>query len=143
MLAGARAVQGAFGALLAPSTLSLLNTTFTRPSERNRAFGVYGAIAGSGASLGLLLGGALTQWLDWRAVMYINVGFAAIALSGALTLLPSQPREVQSLDLPGVLAVGLGLFALVFGLANAETAGWTAPRDARCWSSSARAVHLY
>jgi EmrB/QacA subfamily drug resistance transporter len=127
MLAGARAVQGAFGALLAPSTLSLLNTTFTRPSERNRAFGVYGAIAGSGASLGLLLGGALTQWLDWRAVMYINVGFAATALSGALTLLPSQPREVQSLDLPGVLAVGLGLFALVFGLANAETAGWTAP----------------
>jgi EmrB/QacA subfamily drug resistance transporter len=127
MLAGARAVQGAFGALLAPSTLSLLNTTFTRPSERNRAFGVYGAIAGSGASLGLLLGGALTQWLDWRAVMYINVGFAAIALSGALSLLRSQPREVQSLDIPGVLAVGLGLFALVYGLANAETAGWTAP----------------
>ncbi len=127
MLAGARAVQGAFGALLAPSTLSLLNTTFTRPSERNRAFGVYGAIAGSGASLGLLLGGALTQWLDWRAVMYINVGFAAIALSGALVLLRSQPREVQSLDIPGVLAVGLGLFALVYGLANAETAGWTAP----------------
>jgi EmrB/QacA subfamily drug resistance transporter len=127
MLAGARAVQGAFGALLAPSTLSLLNTTFTRPSERNRAFGVYGAIAGSGASLGLLLGGALTQWLDWRAVMYINVGFAAIALSGALILLRSQPREVQSLDIRGVLAVGLGLFALVYGLANAETAGWTAP----------------
>jgi EmrB/QacA subfamily drug resistance transporter len=127
MLAGARAVQGAFGALLAPSTLSLLNTTFTRPSERNRAFGVYGAIAGSGASLGLLLGGALTQWLDWRAVMYINVGFAAIALAGALMLLRSQPREVQSLDIPGVLAVGLGLFALVYGLANAETAGWTAP----------------
>jgi EmrB/QacA subfamily drug resistance transporter len=127
MLAGARAVQGAFGALLAPSTLSLLNTTFARPSERNRAFGVYGAIAGSGASLGLLLGGALTQWLDWRAVMYINVGFAAIALSGALSLLRSQPREVQSLDIPGVLAVGLGLFALVYGLANAETAGWTAP----------------
>jgi EmrB/QacA subfamily drug resistance transporter len=127
MLAGARAIQGAFGALLAPSTLSLLNTTFTRPSERNRAFGVYGAIAGSGASLGLLLGGALTQWLDWRAVMYINVGFAAIALSGALVLLRSQQREVQSLDVPGVLAVGLGLFALVYGLANAETAGWTAP----------------
>jgi EmrB/QacA subfamily drug resistance transporter len=127
MLAGARAVQGAFGALLAPSTLSLLNTTFTRSSERNRAFGVYGAIAGSGASLGLLLGGALTQWLDWRAVMYINVGFAAIALSGALILLRSQAREIQSLDIPGVLAVGLGLFALVYGLANAEAAGWTAP----------------
>jgi EmrB/QacA subfamily drug resistance transporter len=126
MLVAARAVQGAFGALLAPSTLSLLNTTFAQPSERNRAFGVYGAIAGSGASLGLLLGGALTQWLDWRAVMYINVGFAAIALFGALILLRSQAREVQSLDIRGVLAVGLGLFAVVYGLANAETAGWTA-----------------
>jgi EmrB/QacA subfamily drug resistance transporter len=127
MLAGARAVQGAFGALLAPSALSLLTTTFTRPSERNRAFGVYGAIAGSGAALGLLLGGALTQWFDWRVVLFINVGFAAIALSGALTLLRGEPRKGEALDIPGVLAVGLGLFAIVYGLSNAETSSWTAP----------------
>jgi EmrB/QacA subfamily drug resistance transporter len=128
MLAAARAVQGAFGALLAPSALSLLTTTFTEPAERNKAFGVYGAIAGGGASLGLLLGGALTQWLDWRAVMYINVVFAAVALAGALTLLRSQPAQSQpGLDVPGVLSVGVGLFGLVFGLSNAETTSWTDP----------------
>src|SRR5260370_9399082 len=98
MLAGARAVHGAFGALLAPSTLSLLNTTFTRSSERNRAFGVYGAIAGSGASLGLLLGGALTQWLDWRAVRYIKGGVAPLPFSGPLLLLPCHSPEVRTLD---------------------------------------------
>jgi EmrB/QacA subfamily drug resistance transporter len=128
MLAAARAVQGAFGALLAPSALSLLTTTFTEGSERNKAFGVYGAIAGSGASLGLLLGGVLTQFLDWRAVMYINVVFAAVALTGALTLLRQQPVQSQPrIDIPGVLSVGIGLFAVVFGLSNAETSGWRDP----------------
>src|SRR5438445_13788417 len=77
MLVGARAVQGAFGALLAPAALSLLTTTFTDRAERARAFGLYGAIAGSGASLGLLLGGALTELLNWRYTMYINLVFAA------------------------------------------------------------------
>lgn len=76
MLAAARAFQGAFGALLAPSALSLLTTTFTEPSERDRAFGVYAAIAGSGASIGLLLGGVLTQSLNWRFSMYVNAVFA-------------------------------------------------------------------
>src|ERR1700744_4495721 len=82
MLAVARAFQGAFGALLAPAALSLLTTTFTETTERNKAFGIFGAIAGSGASVGLLIGGILTQYLDWRAVMYVNVVFAIVAVSG-------------------------------------------------------------
>jgi MFS family permease len=125
MLAAARAFQGAFGALLAPAALSLLTTTFTQTSERNKAFGIYGAIAGSGASVGLLLGGLLTQYLDWRAVMYVNVVFAVIAVSGAVTLLRNQaPSTKPRIDIPGVATVSLGLFALVYGFNHAQTTSW-------------------
>jgi EmrB/QacA subfamily drug resistance transporter len=126
MLAAARAVQGAFAALLAPSALSLLTTTFTTPSDRSKAIGVYGAIAGSGASIGLLLGGTLTQVLDWRAVMYVNVVIAVIAGAGALALLPShRPGGRPRLDVAGALSVTAGLFAIVFGFSEAETTSWT------------------
>ena len=128
MLAISRAFQGAFGALLAPAALSLLTTTFTETSERNKAFGIFGAIAGSGASVGLLLGGLLTQALDWRAVMYVNLVFAVIAVSGAVVLLHNQaPATKPRLDIPGVMTVSAGLFALVFGFNHAETTSWSNP----------------
>jgi EmrB/QacA subfamily drug resistance transporter len=132
MLLIARVVQGAFGALLAPATLSLLTTTFRIPAERTKAMGIYGGIAGAGASVGLLLGGVLTEYLDWRWVMYVNVLIAAIALAGGLTLLvhiatPERPK----LDLIGTLLAGVGLFALVYGFSNASmssgSSGWTQP----------------
>jgi EmrB/QacA subfamily drug resistance transporter len=126
MLAGARAFQGAFGALLAPAALSLLTTTFTDTGERNKAFGIYGAIAGSGASVGLLLGGLLTQYLDWRFSMYVNLVFAAVAVSGAITLLHNQAPAVKPrIDIPGVLTVTSGLFALVYGFNHAQTTSWS------------------
>ena len=125
MLAAARALQGAFGALLAPSALSLLTTTFTEPSERAKAFGVFSAIAGSGASIGLLLGGILTQSLNWRYSMYVNLVFAFITVAGALTLVHnSRPQTRPRLDIPGTLAVSCGLFALVFGFSHAQTTSW-------------------
>jgi EmrB/QacA subfamily drug resistance transporter len=125
MLATARAFQGAFGALLAPAALSLLTTTFTETSERNKAFGIFGAIAGSGASVGLLLGGLLTQYLDWRFSMYVNSVFAAIAGSGAAVLLHNQAPTVKpALDIPGVATVSLGLLALVYGFNHAQTTSW-------------------
>ncbi len=125
MLTAARTLQGAFGALLAPAALSLLTTTFTEPSERNKAFGVFGAIAGSGASVGLLLGGVLTQTLSWRFAMYVNLVFATVAVIGALRLLDNEaPARKPKLDVPGILAVSGGLFALVFGFAHAQTASW-------------------
>jgi len=128
MLAISRAFQGAFGALLAPAALSLLTTTFTETSERNKAFGIFGAIAGSGASVGLLLGGLLTQALDWRAVMYVNLVFAVIAVSGAVMLLHNQaPATKPRVDIPGVMTVSAGLFALVFGFNHAETTSWSNP----------------
>src|SRR3954469_12843047 len=93
VLVVARALQGGFAALLAPAALSLLATTFTVPSERNKAFGVYGAIAGSGSAVGLLLGGILTEWLSWRWCLFVNLFFAAIATFGAVSLLYNVAAE--------------------------------------------------
>lgn len=124
----ARAAQGLFGALLAPAALSLLTTTFTDPAERGKAFGVFGAIAGAGAGVGLLLGGVLTEYLSWRWCLYVNLFFAIPAAIGALTLFHGRAAGVKpKLDIPGTIAVSLGLFALVYGFSNAETNGWGAP----------------
>jgi EmrB/QacA subfamily drug resistance transporter len=129
VLVVARALQGAFAALLAPAALSLLTTTFTIPEERNRAFGVFGVIAGSGAAVGLVLGGALTQYLDWRWSMFINVLLAVPAALAALRLLAADAPAASGsrIDVLGTLTATIGLFALVFGFSNAETDGWGAP----------------
>jgi EmrB/QacA subfamily drug resistance transporter len=128
MLVTARACQGFFAALLAPSALSLLTTTFTDMKERAKAFGVYGAVAASGSGLGLLLGGALTSYLSWRWCLYVNLLFAAIGITGGVLLLGRQPRTRGArLDIPGVAAVSGGMFCLVFGFSNASTHGWHTP----------------
>src|ERR1700736_6734558 len=106
MLVTARACQGAFAALLVPSALSLLTTTFTEQKDRGRAFAVYGAIAGAGGAVGLLLGGALTEYLSWRWTLYVNLLFAGVAFTGGALLLKRQPSPVKPrLDIPGVLLV--------------------------------------
>ncbi len=128
MLVGARALQGAFGALLAPSALSLLTVTFAGSPDRAKAFGIFGAIAGGGASVGLLLGGVLTQTLSWRWCLYVNVLIALPTVFVALRLLVNHPPEGRPrIDVPGVLLACGGLFALVFGFSNAETHSWTTP----------------
>jgi EmrB/QacA subfamily drug resistance transporter len=125
VLVAARALQGVFGALLAPAALSLLTTTFTAPDERNKAFGVFGAIAGSGAAVGLLLGGVLTEWLSWRWCLYVNLAFAGVAVFGALSLLRNEvPADKPRLDLPGTLTASAGLFALVYGFSHAAETSW-------------------
>ncbi|MEQ0563739.1 MFS transporter [Amycolatopsis sp. NEAU-NG30] len=128
MLLVARAAQGVFGALLAPAALSLLTTTFTDPKERGRAFGVFGAIGGGGAAIGLLLGGVLTEYLDWRWCMFVNIVFAVVAFVGGAILLRRQEAEGPrpKLDLPGTVTASAGLFALVYGFANAESDSWSA-----------------
>jgi EmrB/QacA subfamily drug resistance transporter len=128
MLVAARACQGMFGAFLAPSALSLLTTTFTDPKDRGKAFGVFGAVAGAGGAVGLLLGGVLTEYLSWRWCLYVNLFFAAFAVLGGLLLLKRQPSARRPrLDLPGVLAVSSGMFCLVYGFANAATHSWHTP----------------
>jgi EmrB/QacA subfamily drug resistance transporter len=128
VLVAARALQGMFGALLAPSALSLLTVTFAEAPDRAKAFGIFGAIAGGGASVGLLLGGALTQALSWRWCLYVNLAIAVPATIVALRLLVNQGHpERPRIDVPGVLVASAGLFAVVYGFSNAETHSWTAP----------------
>ncbi len=127
-LVAARALQGLFGALLAPSALSLLTVTFADSPDRAKAFGIFGAIAGGGASLGLLLGGALTQTLSWRWCLYVNLAIAVPTAIVALRLLVNQAHPQRpKIDVPGVLVASAGLFGLVYGFSNAETHSWTAP----------------
>jgi EmrB/QacA subfamily drug resistance transporter len=125
-LVAARALQGVFGALLAPTALAVLTTTFTIPKERARAFGIFGAIAGAGGAVGLLLGGYLTEKFDWRWNLYINVFIAVIAVIGTIIYVTETKRTGPrpKLDVPGTVLISGGLFALVYGLANAETDGW-------------------
>jgi EmrB/QacA subfamily drug resistance transporter len=129
VLVVARALQGAFGALLAPAALSLLTTTFTEPSERNKAFGVFGVVAGSGAAVGLILGGALTQYRDWRWSMFVNLVLAVPAAIAAVRLLGHETAAAAKsrIDIPGTITASAGLFGLVYGFSNAETHGWGAP----------------
>ena len=128
MLVAARACQGAFGALLAPSALSLLTVTFSDPRERGKAFGVFGAVAGAGGAVGLLLGGVLTEYLSWRWCLYVNLIFAAIAAAGAVTLLHRQPSPGRpKLDLLGAALVSGGMFCIVYGFSNAALHSWHAP----------------
>lgn len=128
MLFGARALQGAFAAVMAPASLSLLTVTFTDPKERSRAFGVYGAVAGGGAAIGLVLGGLLTQYASWRWTLLINTPIAVVAAVMALRVVnESRAEGDRHYDIPGAALITGGLLALVYGFTRAETSGWGAP----------------
>ncbi|MGK5545489.1 MFS transporter [Streptomyces sp. URMC 127] len=126
MLIGARALQGVFGAMLVPAVLSLMSVMFTDTTERAKAFGVFGALSGGGAAIGLMLGGVLTQALNWRWTLLINIFFGAIAAAGALRTVqaPAPDRARPRLDVPGVLLASSGLIGFVYGLSHASSGGW-------------------
>jgi EmrB/QacA subfamily drug resistance transporter len=133
VLVTARALQGVFGALLAPSALGTLVSTFRDPRERGKAFGVFGSVAAGGGGIGLILGGLLTQYLSWRYCLYVNLVFAAIAVTGALAYIRgSRPADRPSMDWPGTVLACAGLFLIVFGFSHAETAGWASPLTIGC-----------
>jgi EmrB/QacA subfamily drug resistance transporter len=138
MLVGARALQGIFGALLAPAALGMLTTTFTNPMERAKAFGIFGAIAGGGSAVGLLLGGVLTEYVSWRWCLYVNLLFAIPTAVVAYSLLHNiVPEHRPRLDVPGTITATTGLFALVYGFSHAETTSWGNPLTVAMLASSA------
>jgi EmrB/QacA subfamily drug resistance transporter len=119
----ARVVQGAGAAIAAPCALSLLATTFPAGPARTRALGVYGAMGGLGSVVGLLLGGALTEYLSWRWVLFINVPIAVLVLIGTGVLVPGD-TERGTLDVPGAITATLGIGSLIFALTRGNTNGW-------------------
>ncbi|WP_066944477.1 MFS transporter [Microtetraspora fusca] len=128
MLLTGRALQGVFGALLTPAVLATLAATFPAPAERGKAFGIYGTVMGSSSGLGVLLGGVLTDYLDWRWCMYVNLPIAALAAIGVSRAVRPVPRVPGvRLDVTGALLATAGLMALVFGFARAEPDGWDSP----------------
>jgi EmrB/QacA subfamily drug resistance transporter len=128
-LLAARAVQGLGGALVFPSTLALVNTTFAEGRERNRALAVWGGAGAAGLVVGVLLGGLLTQALGWEAVFFVNVPLAGAALALAFAVIPADPRPEtrRSFDVPGALSASLAVSALVFALVQGPPLGWGSP----------------
>lgn len=125
MLFGARALQGVFGALLAPAALSLISVTFTDSKERAKAFGVYGALSGLGAAIGLIAGGLLTQYFSWRWCLLVNTPMAIIAFSLAVpNINESKVEGHPHYDVPGALSATAGMVSIVYGVSKAATDGW-------------------
>ncbi len=122
----ARAVQGLGAAILSPAALSIVTTTFRDGSERNKALGVWGAVAGSGGAAGVLLGGVLTEYLGWEWVLWVNVpiGIIAAMLATSLIMESRSESETRAFDFAGAVSVTAGLSLLVFGLVEANDAGW-------------------
>jgi EmrB/QacA subfamily drug resistance transporter len=136
-LVAARAAQGAFAALLAPAALAMLTTAFRDSADRNTAFGIFGAIAGSGGAVGLVLGGVLTQYLSWRWTLYVNVLLALPTSAGVLILLSEKRVTAKPhLDIPGTMTASSGLAALVYGFSHAESSGWGASLTIACLAAS-------
>jgi EmrB/QacA subfamily drug resistance transporter len=125
LLLAARALLGAFAALMAPASLSSVSVMFTDPRERARAFGIYGAIAGAGLSVGLLAGGLLTTYASWRWCFFVNAPVAFVVAVSGLLLLPEEPPQGgRGYDLPGAVLVTSGLVVLTYAVAHAQQVGW-------------------
>lgn len=137
LLFSARALQGVFAALLAPAALSLITVTFTESKERAKAFGVYGAIAGGGAAIGLIVGGVLTEFASWRWCLGVNVPIALVVVLFAIPLVrESKAHGDTRYDLPGAVTATLGLVALVFGMTKAATDGWSSATPLAMFAAS-------
>ncbi len=125
-LIAARAVQGLGGAVIAPASLSILTATFAEGAARNRAIGIWGAMGAAGGSAGVLLGGMLTEWLNWRWILFINVPIGVLAAIAAQRYIAEgrNPERARGFDLPGAVTATAGLSLLVLGIVRTSVTGW-------------------
>ena len=128
LLIAARALQGVGAAILAPTSLALITASFPDGAKRSRAVAAYAAVAGIGASAGLLVGGAVTQWISWRAGFFLDVPVAAVMIFASLRYLSETPRTTGRFDAIGALTATLGMGALVYGIIGTAEVGWSSPR---------------
>ena len=134
MLIFARGLQGAMAALLAPAALSLITVTFTDSKERARAFGVYGALSGAGAAIGLIMGGILVEYTSWHWTLLVNVPIAIGAVFLALAYVhESRATGDTRYDIPGAITGTLGMVSLVYGISKATTDGWSGSTRIPCF----------
>lgn len=136
MLIGARVLQGIGGAIAAPTALSLIAVNFSEGPQRNRAMGVYAAMAGLGSTVGLLLGGVLTDYLNWRWVFFVNVPIGILVLAGTVVLFEGH-RNTGRLDAPGAVSATGGLLALVYAITRGGEHGWTDSVTLSCFAAAA------
>lgn len=139
----ARAAQGIGAALAAPAVLALITSTFPEGRERNRALGLFTAASVGGASLGLVAGGLLTEWLSWRWIMFVNVPIGIGVIVAALLVVPELARQTGRLDIIGAVTSTLGMSGLVYGLVHAAEAGWTAPGTLAAFAASLALLALF
>ncbi len=139
-----RVVQGVGGAVMLPSTLSILTNTFPDPRERARAIGLWAGISGLALAIGPLIGGTMVQHLGWQSIFWINVPIGIVALAMALRFVPeSSDRAGRSLDLPGQFTAVVGLAALTYAFIEANTYGWTSTRILSCFAIAAASLALF
>ncbi|MFH9758962.1 MFS transporter [Streptomyces anulatus] len=138
-LLAARSLQGVGGAIASPTALSLITTTFREGPERNRAFGVFAAVSAGGSAIGLLAGGLLVEWLDWRWVLFVNVPIGLLIAFATPRYIPESERRPGHFDIAGALTSTVGMVLLVYGFIRASEDGWT---DALTLGSFAAAVVL-
>jgi EmrB/QacA subfamily drug resistance transporter len=126
-LLAARSLQGVGGAIASPTALSLITTTFREGPERNRAFGVFAAVSAGGSAIGLLAGGLLVEWLDWRWVLFVNIPIGLLIAVATPRYIPESERRPGHFDLAGALTSTVGMVLLVYGFIRASEDGWTDP----------------
>ena len=143
-LIGTRVVQGIGGALMMPSTLSIITNTFPEPAEQARAIGTWAGVSGLALALGPLVGGTMVDHLGWQSIFWINVPIGMIAIAAALPFVPeSSNREGRNLDLPGQVTAVIGLAALTYAFIEANRYGWTSTRILSCFVIAAVALSLF
>jgi EmrB/QacA subfamily drug resistance transporter len=142
-LIAARVLQGAGAAIASPTALSLITTTFPEGAARTRAMAVYAAMSGAGAAVGLIAGGLLTDYLDWRWTLWVNVPIGLVVAFVAPRVLAESEREPGRIDLPGAITGTLGLTLLVYGITRASEEGWGEPLTVACFVASAVVLALF